>query len=201
MKACDRLSVVAVNKPSSTQQSLRQEVASRFGLVPNFFLSAPDAPEVVERLWDFAKSAYLDNALPSLFKERLFVYLALLRSALLHHAPLRLPAGIRPFLGRSVGTSADRRTGRQAAANAGTLAPPVENVFESLEGLGELTVWPEPEAPAESWICIRRSNWRRTRSSCFDATRRCGSFCWRIPNRADATWALACFRNCRRCGS
>src|SRR6185295_15482543 len=53
-----------------------REVASRFGLVPNFFTSAPDAPEMIERLWDFAKSAYLDNPIPPLFKERLFVYLS-----------------------------------------------------------------------------------------------------------------------------
>jgi hypothetical protein len=49
-------------------------VFDRFGLVPNFFQSAPEAPEMVERLWDFAKAAYLDNPIPSLFKERLFVY-------------------------------------------------------------------------------------------------------------------------------
>jgi two-component sensor histidine kinase len=54
----------------------RREVEERFGLVPNFFCSAPDAPELVEKLWDFAKSAYLDNPMPSLFKERLFVFLS-----------------------------------------------------------------------------------------------------------------------------
>ena len=53
-----------------------RDVSRRFGLVPNFFMSAPDAPEVVEKLWDFAKSAYLDNPIPSLFKERLFVFLS-----------------------------------------------------------------------------------------------------------------------------
>jgi hypothetical protein len=52
------------------------EVTSRFGLVPNFFASAPDAPEIIERLWEFAKAGYLDNPIPSLFKERLFVYLS-----------------------------------------------------------------------------------------------------------------------------
>ena len=60
----------------SPTTAFEREVASRFGLVPNFFPSAPDAPEIVERLWDFAKSAYLDNPIPSLFKERLFVYLS-----------------------------------------------------------------------------------------------------------------------------
>ena len=54
----------------------RREVTDRFGLVPNFFSSAPDAPEMIEKLWEFAKSAYIDNPMPSLFKERLFVYLS-----------------------------------------------------------------------------------------------------------------------------
>lgn len=58
------------------QQAFEAEVAARFGLVPNFFRSAPDAPYVLQELWQFAKSAYLDTPIPSLFKERLFVYLS-----------------------------------------------------------------------------------------------------------------------------
>ena len=45
--------------PSSSpggQTAFQRKVASRFGLVPNFFASAPEAPEVIERLWDFAKN-------------------------------------------------------------------------------------------------------------------------------------------------
>ena len=59
-----------------TLTPFQREVTSRFGLVPNFFVSAPDAPEIVERLWGFAASAYFENPIPSLFKERLFVYLS-----------------------------------------------------------------------------------------------------------------------------
>lgn len=63
--------------PSPSKSSgFEREVASRFGLIPNFFVSAPDAPEIIEKLWDFAKSGYLDNPIPALFKERLFVYLS-----------------------------------------------------------------------------------------------------------------------------
>jgi hypothetical protein len=55
---------------------LEQEVAERFGVLPNFFrLSAAD-PKITANLWGFAQFAYLDNPLPSLFKERLFVYLS-----------------------------------------------------------------------------------------------------------------------------
>ncbi len=56
--------------------TFHDEVAGRFGLLPNFFCSAEAAPGLTERLWEFTKSAYLDNPLPSLFKERLFVHLS-----------------------------------------------------------------------------------------------------------------------------
>jgi len=61
---------------AATRGDKEPPVASRFGLVPNFFSSAPDAPEIIERLWVFAKAGYLDNPIPSLFKKRLFVYLS-----------------------------------------------------------------------------------------------------------------------------
>ena len=54
----------------------KREVADRFGVLPNFFCSADAAPGLVEELWKFAKSAYLDSPLPSVFKERLFVHLS-----------------------------------------------------------------------------------------------------------------------------
>ncbi|HEX5320401.1 MAG TPA: hypothetical protein VFW46_14660 [Stellaceae bacterium] len=52
------------------------EVSERFGLVPNFFRSAAAAPGLIEQMWRFARAAYVDNPLPSLFKERLFVHLS-----------------------------------------------------------------------------------------------------------------------------
>jgi hypothetical protein len=68
----------ALSPGNSDQQDFdfEREVAARFGLVPNFFRSAPDAPLVIRELWLFAKSAYLDTPIPTLFKERLFVYLS-----------------------------------------------------------------------------------------------------------------------------
>src|SRR3984957_17266310 len=52
------------------------EVRSRFGVLPNFFCTAASVPGLIEELWGFAKSAYLNSPLPSLFKERLFVQLS-----------------------------------------------------------------------------------------------------------------------------
>jgi len=51
-------------------------VEQRFGVLPNFFRLAPENPEITASLWGFARFAYLDNPLPSLFKERLFVHLS-----------------------------------------------------------------------------------------------------------------------------
>jgi PAS domain S-box-containing protein len=68
---------VASDNPSvSTAEELQEHVNERFGVVPNFFRLSPETPEITEKLWGFAQAAYLDNPLPSLFKERLFVYLS-----------------------------------------------------------------------------------------------------------------------------
>jgi hypothetical protein len=40
--------------PPSDQSAFHREVARRFGLVPHFFLSARDDPEIIEKLWGFA---------------------------------------------------------------------------------------------------------------------------------------------------
>ena len=50
----------------SEHSSFTEQVAKRFRLVPNFFVSAPDAPEILEKLWAFAAAAYLDNPIPTL---------------------------------------------------------------------------------------------------------------------------------------
>jgi PAS domain S-box-containing protein len=55
---------------------LERRVEKRFGVLPNFFRLAPETPDITEKLWGFAQAAYLDNPLPSLFKERLFVHLS-----------------------------------------------------------------------------------------------------------------------------
>jgi len=60
----------------SSAPELEKRVGERFGVLPNFFRLSPETPEITEKLWGFAQAAYLDNPLPSLFKERLFVHLS-----------------------------------------------------------------------------------------------------------------------------
>jgi hypothetical protein len=58
---------------STIASELQRRVNERFGVLPNFFRLSPETPEITEKLWGFAQAAYLDNPLPSVFKERLFV--------------------------------------------------------------------------------------------------------------------------------
>jgi hypothetical protein len=60
---------------STAAQELQRRVNERFGVLPNFFQLSPETSEITEKLWGFAQAAYLDNPLPSVFKERLFVHL------------------------------------------------------------------------------------------------------------------------------
>jgi PAS domain S-box-containing protein len=59
-----------------TVPNLGKHIEERFGVLPNFFRLTPETPEITEKLWGFAQAAYLDNPLPSVFKERLFVHLS-----------------------------------------------------------------------------------------------------------------------------
>jgi signal transduction histidine kinase len=65
-----------VDQGNSDRKGFEAKVAGRFGILPNFFRSTRAAPELIDRLWSFAEAAYLDNPMPSLLKERLFVFLS-----------------------------------------------------------------------------------------------------------------------------
>jgi hypothetical protein len=66
----------AADSQKPAQEAFEREVGARVALVPNFLRSALAAPFVVHELWRFAKAAYLDAPIPTLLKERLFVYLS-----------------------------------------------------------------------------------------------------------------------------
>jgi signal transduction histidine kinase len=88
---------------------IENEIAKRFGILPNFFRLASSDPAIAQNLWGFAQFAYLDNPLPPLFKERLFVYLSRfceVRYCIARHvgflAGLGYPAGDSSCLPQSV---------------------------------------------------------------------------------------------------
>jgi two-component sensor histidine kinase len=134
------------NPQETGQEDFENEVAARFGLVPNFFRSAPDAPFVVRDLWTFAKSAYLDTPIPTLFKERLFVYLSRfceVRYCITRHCGFLLG------LGRAAGDlNAQAMTVSQVVRLLQRPLPTPEltaSAFARLEAIMEPIDWPSPE--------------------------------------------------------
>jgi hypothetical protein len=135
------------SRPQDTsQEDFEREVAARFGLVPNFFRSTPDAPLVIRELWLFAKSAYLDTPIPTLFKERLFVYLSRfceVRYCITRHCGFLLG------LGQSAGDpNAPVMTVAQVVRLLQRSVPTDENVdaaLARLEATTEPIDWPFPE--------------------------------------------------------
>ena len=131
----------------------RQEVLRRFGLVPNFFMTARDAPEIVEKLWDFAKSAYLDNPMPSLFKERLFVLLSRfcpVRYCIIRHC------GFLVGYGHASGDPAVHTQTIDQVIHLLKVPPPwrreIEPIYESLAAIKQPIDWPAPGSDLEDWI-------------------------------------------------
>jgi hypothetical protein len=145
----ERLAAIALN----ILGPVYQEVSRRFGLVPNFFMSTPDAPEIVDKLWDFAKAAYLDSPIPALFKERLFVFLSRFcqaRYCIVRHC------GFLVGYGHSSGdASAEPQTIEQALKLLKVAPPwrrPLEPIYERLEAFKTPIDWPDPDSDVEDWM-------------------------------------------------
>lgn len=59
-----------------TSRQIRTEIEEKFGFVPPFFDPAQRRPQVLESLWQQTLSAYVNNPLSPLFKEKLSAYLS-----------------------------------------------------------------------------------------------------------------------------
>lgn len=127
------------------------QVRSRFGILPNFFRTAASAPGLIEELWGFAKSAYLDSPLPSLFKERLFVHLSRfcgIRYCIVRHV------GFLVGQGRPAGDGCVRPESiEQVIALLRRPVPDatqLDNALALLERMASAVAIPEPEAELET---------------------------------------------------
>lgn len=49
---------------------IRAEIVMRFGFIPPFFFPALNYPQILENLWQQTLSAYVENPIPALFKEK-----------------------------------------------------------------------------------------------------------------------------------
>ena len=140
-------------EPLQNQSSFPEQVAKRFRLVPNFFVSAPDAPEIIERLWAFAAAAYLDNPIPTLFKERLFVFLSRfcpIRYCIVRHC------GFLVGYGYSAGDpTASAQTIEQVVKLLQTPPPwrrQLEPIYDSLAAIETPVDWPAPDTEIEDHL-------------------------------------------------
>ncbi|HXE06707.1 MAG TPA: hypothetical protein VN612_02340, partial [Acidobacteriaceae bacterium] len=131
-------------------EGLATEVRGRFGVLPNFFCTAASAPGLIDELWGFARSAYLDSPLPSLFKERLFVHLSRfceIRYCIVRHV------GFLVGEGRPAGDATVRpETVTQAITLLSRPVPDagrLERSLVMLESIPARVAIPEPEAALE----------------------------------------------------
>ncbi len=136
--------------PVKGNQSFSDEVLSRFGVLPNFFCSAPAAEGLVEELWKFAKSAYLDCPLPSLFKERLFVHLSRfceVRYCIVRHVGFLIGEGHPAGDASAPPQTIDQvlTVLRRPLSDADGLS----HCFQRLESYGQPVEMPEPETQLE----------------------------------------------------
>jgi hypothetical protein len=138
---------------ASEHSAFPEQVAGRFRLVPNFFVSAPDAPEIVERLWVFAGAAYLDNPIPTLFKERLFVFLS--RFCPVRYCVVR-HCGFLMGYGQAAGDpAAEVQTIEQVVKLLQTPSPwrrELEPIYNSLESINRPVDWPAPDTELEDQL-------------------------------------------------
>ena len=148
---------VVLDAPSvlkaSEHSSFQTQVEKRFRLVPNFFVSAPDAPEIVERLWSFAAAAYLDNPIPTLFKERLFVFLSRFcpaRYCIVRHC------GFLVGYGAAAGDPAAPAQTIEQVVQLLQTPPPwrrdLEPIYSGLEGMNRPIDWPAPGTEIEDQL-------------------------------------------------
>ena len=60
--------------PTSVQ--LKREVIKQLGFFPSFLIPAIETPQILESLWQETLNTYINNPLPAIFKEKLFVSLS-----------------------------------------------------------------------------------------------------------------------------
>jgi PAS domain S-box-containing protein len=149
--------------------------------VPNFFCSASAAPGLIEVLWAFTKSAYIDSPLPSLFKERLFVHLSrfcAVRYCIVRHVGFLIGEG-RPAGDRNVKPETIEQVItllQRPLPDANALA----GVFARLESHEELSDIPAPGTPAEydlfdalTVMFLEPLRWERARAAVRRAVGNC----------------------------
>ncbi|RYZ58623.1 MAG: PAS domain S-box protein, partial [Proteobacteria bacterium] len=84
--------------PNDLCQVVFKQIKDRLGFIPPFFEPAASSPIVLENLWYQTRTAYLDNPIPDLFKEKLAALVSrycLVPYCLMCHSTTLRPLGMR----------------------------------------------------------------------------------------------------------
>ncbi|MFN6583745.1 MAG: GAF domain-containing protein [Aulosira sp. ZfuVER01] len=123
-------------------EQIKAEIKAKFGFVPPFFEPAEQTPQVLENLWQQTLSAYVNNPLPALFKEKLSAYLS--RFCAVPYCMICHSCTLRP-LGMSAG---------EVLELLESPFPSIIDIDEHLSLLGansdSLGVWPESNSVLEA---------------------------------------------------
>lgn len=125
-----------------TSTEIRSEIEARFGFFPPFFEPALPTPRVLESLWQQTLAAYIENPIPSLFKEKLTASIARFCTVpycLLCHSSALRPLGMK--------SSEVLKLLQEDPLDYSELAFQAKKL-----GLQKLIEW--PEAGSETEICI-----------------------------------------------
>jgi diguanylate cyclase (GGDEF)-like protein/PAS domain S-box-containing protein len=70
------LTLVSESAPDAKPNPIKTEIEYRLGFFPPYFDPAEEIPALLESLWHQQRTAYYDNPLPALFKEKLLLLLS-----------------------------------------------------------------------------------------------------------------------------
>ena len=140
-QAIEELQPASAISLGQTSQQIMAEIEAKFGFVPPFFEPAEQNSQVLSNLWQQTLTAYVNNPLSALFKEKLSAYLS--RFCAVPYCMICHSCTLRPL-----GMSA------REVLELLEAPPPVEtDVNEHLRLLAAqsnlLTVWPEPNSKLE----------------------------------------------------
>jgi PAS domain S-box-containing protein len=124
------------------------EIESRFGICPSFFKLGQPYPPIAWHVFRMTESAYLDNPIPGLFKDKLFTWLSRLcdvRYCVARHCAFLLRQGV---------------TAEQALALLNEPMPGKEQMPEYLRALEQTPT------PLEAWPEFESESGRRIRMAC-----------------------------------
>jgi PAS domain S-box-containing protein len=133
----------------------RREAGMCFGVIPNLFNPAWSAPGAMAALWAYARTAYVNNPLPAITKERIFVYLSRMAPS---PYSLARHTGFLVGCGKPAGNKTVQPQGISEAINLLQLPlPDQHSAQEALQRFQQhvpLSEYPEPGTPLEADILL-----------------------------------------------